>query len=529
VDGKKSGPGIFRMENGTIIQGTFENDEFVGTATINYPNGDLYEGGYEGGEKNGHGVYRTSLLEYEGDFLNGYFHGHGKLIDKIRDITTEGEFWGHLPHGQCSVLGADGKSIYTGRMEKGKRTGEGEGWGRDWHYTGEWIDGEFEGKGVLVGTWPKKRKSISGLQSNRSHHHVPDEKNWRFEGNFSKGKKEIVPNKLIIYPFKEEIVPPVQEPAAGDKNSKTDLKKGLAPAQSKDNLSSTPIIKPVVPAHHAIGTHPSLMGHPEGSIRKTEPIPPGEVKLNAGLPNSVMNISLQVVYQGPAYPDPNPPPPDPKKKPPPAKKPVPGAPPEVPEIPMITPPPILITQECNRKFKVELIQPNPDPTKHHLTFKVDYRKELKEVETLLKEKHEIEQQQKEVHDKEVKDKEAGKEPSAKEKQELRESRRSILVKKSTMTFIDESALQMYNPDTHEDEKPLYVYTSKGGLEILGLRYPENFPGGNYKIVITDTTPAAKNFVENLGVTEIPITIIPKEVVDSPQPNLKKKPLAPRKK
>jgi len=58
---------------------------------------------------NGHGVYKFKNGSlYEGDFQDNQFHGRGKLIDKMNDLTIVGEFKSNQPNGYGRVVYADG-------------------------------------------------------------------------------------------------------------------------------------------------------------------------------------------------------------------------------------------------------------------------------------------------------------------------------------------------------------------------------------------------------------------------------------
>lgn len=468
------------MQNGTVIEGNFSNGEFVGDAKITYGNGDSYIGGFEGGEKNGYGEYFSQNMEYKGYFLNNAYQGVGQLVDKIKRQIIAGDFVEGKPTGHVSITDLEGNQLYIGEMDKGVRHGAGQADGDDWVYNGSWVHGQWNGHGSLC------------LKN----------KPWVYQGNFKQGEREVIPNKILFSAFREEWIDPdapVIDPKKDDKSKKPQtLQKDPSkdsPTMKKANLG-VPGTSSNTNSHSQLPTD-SNQDLQKKLVRHLENIPEGDIKIHAGSKEG-LNLIVKIVYQGPDYPDPNPPPPDPKKKP--AVKRGAKDAPEEPEIPMITPPPVLLKEESGRQFRVELFALNDDGSLG-ASHKVDYRHDLQAIENLMKEKESIEQKVKDI------------------KGETPTSRRNILVKKATLTKIEDHNLNLYSTEIHDAEKPLKVSTTGGVLEIVGLRYPENFPGGTYRVVITDLSPRAFKFVENLGKKTLDFTVIAK---DQPDPKDTKK-------
>lgn len=69
LDGKKNGKGTFFFVNGDRYVGDFENDLREGQGTYFYREGHRYEGGFKAGRRNGRGVYRF----INGDVFRGMF------------------------------------------------------------------------------------------------------------------------------------------------------------------------------------------------------------------------------------------------------------------------------------------------------------------------------------------------------------------------------------------------------------------------------------------------------------------------
>lgn len=468
------------MQNGTVIEGNFFNDEFMGDARITYGNGDVYFGGFDNGEKNGYGELVTQNLEYKGHFLNNTFHGVGQMLDRITRQIISGDFFGGKPHGQVSITDLDGNPVYTGEVDKGIRQGAGKAEGDYWSYNGSWSAGEWNGQGTL------KLK----------------DKPWVYEGSFKMGVREVIPNKVLFSVFREEWIDPEQAVADSKKDDKSKKPQTLQKDPSKDLAnakkgSTSPPIPSSTTNSKANLLSEDQIAQQKKLLRQVELIPSGEAKINLSN-KEALNLLIKVVYQGPDYPDPNPPPPDPKKRAP-ARKGAKDAP-EEPEIPMLTPPPVVLAEESNRLFKVELHQLNEDGTLGQ-SFKIDYRSELSEIEELIKEKENLDQKMKDI------------------KAETPTSRNNIVVKKAAPSKTEDYNLNIYTPEVHESEKPLIVSTVQGFIEIMGLKYPENFPGGNFRFTITDLSPRTLRFVENLGKKTLDVTFIAKDQAD---PSLAKK-------
>ena len=60
--------------------------DYSGKGTANYPNGDIYEGDFLKGVREGQGVYTyVNLDKYTGGWENNLKHGIGKLTYNSRD------------------------------------------------------------------------------------------------------------------------------------------------------------------------------------------------------------------------------------------------------------------------------------------------------------------------------------------------------------------------------------------------------------------------------------------------------------
>ena len=62
----------------------------VGIGLLIYSNRDTYEGNFEAGMKNGHGVYQwSSGYRYDGHWKNDKKHGHGALTEPDGTVTVD--------------------------------------------------------------------------------------------------------------------------------------------------------------------------------------------------------------------------------------------------------------------------------------------------------------------------------------------------------------------------------------------------------------------------------------------------------
>ena len=89
-NGKKNGFGIiFYFNNISIFRGKFENDNLK-FGTLSFPNGKFYRGNFVDNKYNGYGMLYGGNYIYEGQFKNGKKFGYG--VYKTKDGIYEGEF-----------------------------------------------------------------------------------------------------------------------------------------------------------------------------------------------------------------------------------------------------------------------------------------------------------------------------------------------------------------------------------------------------------------------------------------------------
>ncbi|HMV03914.1 MAG TPA: caspase family protein [Accumulibacter sp.] len=103
ASGRKHGKGIFTWSNGQRYEGEWADDMINGKGIMYYTNGDRYEGTFKDGEPHGTGSYTVRNGDvYTGAWVSGNRHGFGRLTWSTGDYW-EGEF-------------RDGKQTDNGRM-----------------------------------------------------------------------------------------------------------------------------------------------------------------------------------------------------------------------------------------------------------------------------------------------------------------------------------------------------------------------------------------------------------------------------
>ena len=170
---QKCGLGKTIYSNGSIEEGTYFENEFVGWNKYIDDKGIIYVGLFNKSSLNGKGLRFNKERNhiYKGDFLNGLRHGKGKDEgdnmkyegDFIKDKkcgkgkilfdsgdTYEGEFNDNKFNGYGHYIWAKNKNEYKGNYLNGKFHGEGRyQWGENEYYNGEYVNGIKEGEGEL--------------------------------------------------------------------------------------------------------------------------------------------------------------------------------------------------------------------------------------------------------------------------------------------------------------------------------------------------------------------------------------------
>ena len=171
--GDRWGEGRTIYPNGSLEEGTYVKNDFMGWNKFIDNQGVIYVGLFNKNGLNGKGLRYNKEINhiYKGDFMNGLRHGIGK--DYRQNNKYEGEFrkdkkcgkgkiWfesGDIYEGEFSdnkfngyghYIWAKNKHEYKGNYLNGKFNGEGfYKWGENEYYNGEYVNGIKEGEGEL--------------------------------------------------------------------------------------------------------------------------------------------------------------------------------------------------------------------------------------------------------------------------------------------------------------------------------------------------------------------------------------------
>lgn len=118
VKGKQNQEGVYQYEGG------FKNDTYNGEGNYLYQDGTgrNYTGSFENGQFNGQGTYLFENCDvYEGQYVEGRKHGHGKLIMSEKGVMYEGEWVCGKQHGLGKLYSTqDLSELVSGCWEMGQ-------------------------------------------------------------------------------------------------------------------------------------------------------------------------------------------------------------------------------------------------------------------------------------------------------------------------------------------------------------------------------------------------------------------------
>jgi len=122
--GKKDGYGIQNQEGVYTYKGAFKNDTYDGEGEYVYEDatGRSYKGFWENGKYHGQGTYTFQNGDvYQGEYVHGSKQGHGKLQMNEKGVVYEGEWFGGKQHGQGKLYTtADLQELISGTWEMGQ-------------------------------------------------------------------------------------------------------------------------------------------------------------------------------------------------------------------------------------------------------------------------------------------------------------------------------------------------------------------------------------------------------------------------
>jgi DNA polymerase III epsilon subunit family exonuclease len=140
-DGQRNGQGTYTYANGDVYVGEFEDDQRNGEGTYTFADGDVYVGEFEDDQRNGEGTYTFADGDvYNGEFEDGQFNGEGTYTFADGDVYV-GEFEDDQRNGEGTYAYANG-NVYVGEWRDGLRNGQGTlTYANGNVYVGEWRDG----------------------------------------------------------------------------------------------------------------------------------------------------------------------------------------------------------------------------------------------------------------------------------------------------------------------------------------------------------------------------------------------------
>ncbi len=161
INGKKNGRGKYTWANGDVYDGMWKDGKRCGRGRISWSNGASFDGEWlDGMMVEGKYCFADGSV-YEGGFKNGKYDGYGKRIYKDGD-RYEGQWQSGSRYGNGVYIWADG-DVYDGEWKDDKRCGVGRMvmYGKagpdalnageifiKYSYDGEWLDNREHGHGI---------------------------------------------------------------------------------------------------------------------------------------------------------------------------------------------------------------------------------------------------------------------------------------------------------------------------------------------------------------------------------------------
>lgn len=118
-----------------------------------FPNGNVYNCEFVGDKPDGYGTFTSQGMKYEGNFLNGLFHGAAKIVWTDESNRIVKTFTGEFKCGKRFGYGvlSDDREKWEGNFANDKFHGEGTLWKKDGdRLKGEWKNGKFQCKDGLI-------------------------------------------------------------------------------------------------------------------------------------------------------------------------------------------------------------------------------------------------------------------------------------------------------------------------------------------------------------------------------------------
>ena len=134
-----------------MYEGEWVNGKLHGHGKVTFPNQDTYEGQFKYGKKHGNGRLTCGSITYEGRFRNDSKHGNGTLTNSDGRIMFKGTWRNGTKHEGKKTY-PSGK-YYDGSWYRNKKHGFGkEETTNGTSYTGQYVLGKRNGHGCM--DWP---------------------------------------------------------------------------------------------------------------------------------------------------------------------------------------------------------------------------------------------------------------------------------------------------------------------------------------------------------------------------------------
>ena len=146
-DGKANGQGRFQEFKGGVYGGEWRNNKMHGRGRKKYADGAVYVGEWRRGDREGQGLieYANGNI-YEGEWRNDRPHGQGRITFKSGNVY-EGEFKNGKIEGRGKKVFKNGE-VYEGRWENNEQHGQGKRSFKSGDiYAGEFKNGKMNGQG----------------------------------------------------------------------------------------------------------------------------------------------------------------------------------------------------------------------------------------------------------------------------------------------------------------------------------------------------------------------------------------------
>jgi len=148
--GYKNGKGIYKCQNGITYDGEFYYNDIYGLGKLLHENEIVYEGSFKYGKKDGNGRLLWFGTIYVGTFKDDKAHGKGTLSLGASSFGAlyEGEFKNNMKHGKGKDLNSVG-NLYIGPFSSNKYHGYGTLTTTEGKFEGYFKEGVKHGKGTM--------------------------------------------------------------------------------------------------------------------------------------------------------------------------------------------------------------------------------------------------------------------------------------------------------------------------------------------------------------------------------------------